>query len=271
MRKIKSIFLIFLIFFELCLFAEAQTLQGKIKHDNKLDSKNKVVNSQTQEPISGAKVSIPTLGYSTTTDNQGEFEFSNQISGKNILSIEKEGYRPFSLTIDKNMMQNPLKLGLQEAGAGDITIESSVCHLGDDVYSNTSANSSEFRGKSVGAFFSKKFSANQVKPNEQAILIIGSVIGLDTKLAKELGQNKIASVYSSPTEIYFNNHKIGELKLNGDNQEILIPPQLLKNSNEITIKTGRNLFQHAYLDLDDIEITSIRLEIRNSGQTFAKR
>ena len=90
--------------------------------------------------------------------------------------------------------------------------------------------------------------------------MIGTVIGLDTKLAKEMGQNRIASVYSSPAEIFFNGQKIGELNINGDNQEILIPRNLIRPTNEVTVRTGKNLFQHAYVDYDDIELANLRIE-----------
>ena len=141
-------------------------------------------------------------------------------------------------------------------------------HLGDDVFADTSANSSEFKIKSIGTFFTKKFNMPTLSPAEDAVIVIGSVIGLDTKLAKEMGQNRIASVYSSPAEVFFNGQKIGELNINGDNQEIVIPKNLIHMTNEVTIRTGKNLFQHAYVDYDDIELANIRVETRDK-QTFA--
>ena len=55
----------------------------------------------------------------------------------------------------------------------------------------------------------------------------------------------------------------GKLNINGDNQEILIPRNLIKRDNEVTVRTGKNLFQHAYIDYDDIELTNIRIETRD--------
>ena len=100
-------------------------------------------------------------------------------------------------------------------------------------------------------------------PNKQAVIVFGSVIGLDTKLAKELGQNAIVSVYSSPVEIIFNGQKIGELNMNGDNQQIVIPNGLIKGNNDLTIRTGKNLFQYNYIDYDDMEFANLRIEIRD--------
>lgn len=265
MLKITKIFFILYILAAFTSFGQCETISGKVNQNAMLKSKNKIVDSYTQKPVTGAAVSIPSLGYRTTSAQDGTFELNTEINEKAILSVQKDGYRPFSLTIDENIASRPLKLGIEKSKAGDISIESELCHLGDDVYSETSANSAEFKGKSVGAYFSKKFSAKTLRPNEQAVIIIGSVIGLDTKMAKELGQNQIAYVYSSPTEVFFNGEKIGELNINGDNQEISIPRQLLRENNELTIKTGRNLFQHAYIDYDDIEIANIRFEIKDKN------
>lgn len=93
-------------------------------------------------------------------------------------------------------------------------------------------------------------------------LVIGSVCGLDTQLAKSMGQNKIRTgAYSTPTEVYFNNHKIGELKINGDGQQIKIPNSLIKadNKNSITIKTGQNTLALDHTDYDDIEIMNLSI------------
>ena len=91
--------------------------------------------------------------------------------------------------------------------------------------------------KPIGPFYSKIISIPNTDTNKQAVIVLGSVIGLDTKLAKELGQNAILSVYSSPLEIIFNGQKIGELNMNGDNQQIIIPNILLKPKNELIIRT----------------------------------
>lgn len=264
-KKITTAILTLTVIFLYVNIAFCEVISGKVNQNETLKKKNKIVDSYTQKPVTGAAVSIPSIGYRTTSDFDGAFELNTQITDKAILSVEKDGYRPFSLTIDENIASKPLKLGIEKSKMGDVTIESDLCHLGDDVYSETSANSAEFKGKSVGAFFSKKFNTKPLRPNEEAVLIIGSVIGLDTKMAKELGQNQIAYVYSSPAEIYFNGQKVGELNINGDNQEVDIPRQLIRETNEVTIKTGRNLFQHAYIDYDDIEIANIRFEIKDKN------
>lgn len=237
------------------------SISGNVKKEE-IKGKNQIVDSKTGRGIDRATVLIPSENYRTLTDSDGGFEITKPIEKKSILSVEKEGYRPFSITIDKNSLQTPLKIGIEETKTGDITLEDSLCHLGDNMYSSTSANSFEFKTQSCGTFYTKTFNLEKPKAGERKVLAIGSVIGLDTKEAKTLGQNNVTTAYSSPTEIFFNGQKIGELKINGDNQMIDIPNQLIRTKNELTIKTGKNLFQRNYVDYDDIEIMNIRIETR---------
>jgi len=243
-------------------YCDVGTLSGNVKTDAAKSKQNQVVDSDSGSPVGGARVSIPGMGYNTNTDSDGRFDIDTDVKRKSIMSVEKEGYRPFSITIDETTSKKPLKLGISQSQSGDIVIESSLCHLGDDIYADTSANAGEFKTKAVGPFYTNRFKCQRPKMNEDAILIFGSVIGLDTKRAKELGQNKISQVYASPAEVYFNGNKIGELHINGDNQEIMIPPQLITEDAEVTIKTGRNLFQQAYIDYDDMEFMNLRIELR---------
>lgn len=261
----------FAIFFDAMLggVAFAERITGAVKKDA-VAGKHQVIDAYSGAPISGATVTVPSKGFKVKTDANGNFELGTNIDKQVILSVEKGGYRPFSITIDSVNTASPMKLGIETAKKGDIVLESSLCHLGDDNYSANSANSRDFKAKSIGPFYTKRFDFGFLDKGEGAVLIIGSVIGLDTKMARELGQNAIASIYASPAEIFFNGQKIGELHLNGDNQEIPIPSQLIKPSNEVTIKTGRNLFQTAYVDYDDIEIMNIRVERRTKTAEYEK-
>ncbi|MFQ8625721.1 MAG: hypothetical protein ACLSA2_04200 [Candidatus Gastranaerophilaceae bacterium] len=93
-------------------------------------------------------------------------------------------------------------------------------------------------------------------------LVIGSIIGIDTLMARSLKQNSIVNSFASPPEVYFNGSKIAEIQLNGDGQRIKIPNNLIRNGqlNEVTIKTGRNMKQTAYIDYDDIEIMNLSIQ-----------
>jgi len=223
---------------------------------------NKIIDSATNSPISNAKITIPKYNYSTYTDTNGNFNFEKNIDSSTIMSVEKEGYRPFSLTINqRNNVSKPLVLGIEKSNISDIVIESSMMHLGDDNYSQSSANADNFRLNTIGPSFSKNFIMKRGTLSSQNYLVIGSILGIDTLLARSMGQNSIVNSYASPPEVYFNGVKIAEIQLNGDNQKIKLPNNLIKaeQANQITIKAGKNLMQRAYLDYDDIEIANLSI------------
>ena len=223
---------------------------------------NQVFDSQTNMPVSNAKISIPTKNYTTYTDDNGIFDISALINDTSILSVEKDGYRPFSLTINERIAARPMVIGIEKSNIRDIVIATEMFHLGDDNFSNASANSNEFKATSIGPFFSKKFQMSQDTQNKKNYLVIGSIIGIDTLMARSMNQNRIVNSYSSAPEVYFNGQKIAEIKLNGDNQKIKLPNNLIKSGqmNEVTIKTGRNLMQTAYIDYEDIELMNLYVE-----------
>ena len=92
--------------------------------------------------------------------------------------------------------------------------------------------------------------------------MIGSIIGIDTEMARKMKQNSITTSFSSPPEVFFNSKKIAEIKLNGDNQKIKLPKSVIRpdDVNEIVIQTGVNLFQKSRIDYDDIELMNISIQ-----------
>jgi hypothetical protein len=166
------------------------------------------------------------------------------------------------MTINEKMAAVPIVLGIEKSTPSDITIETSMFHLGDNKFSDASANAREFRVKTIGPYYSKNFKIAALPLSSATNLVIGSIIGVDTKLAKSMGQNKVTNAYSSPPEVYFNGSKIAEIQVNGDGQRIKVPNSLIKLNqiNEVTIKTGRNLMQKAYIDYDDIEFMNLSIE-----------
>ena len=241
----------------------AEVISGKIdRYDT--NYQNKVIDSKTKKPLDRAKISIPDLDYTTYTDSNGTFKLNADISDKTVLFVEKEGYKVFSLTIDNNVVKNPLKLGIEQTSPFDLQITQGVVHLGDNMFSENSANSGDFRLNAKGHYLSQNFNRPNAGQKQNIIIKIGTVIGLDTKKARESGQNKIAKVYSSPAEVFVNGHKVGTLELNGDNIEIYVPKNILQESNELVIQTGKNLFQTEYIDYDDIELANVRVEVKES-------
>lgn len=229
---------------------------------SKTGEANRIVDAETNLPVAGARVVLPKQNYSTVTDSDGRFSLNAKVNDSSILSVEKDGYRPFSLTVNEKIASRPIVLGIEKSNAKDIVISSEMFHLGDDNFSQASANSAEFRAKAVGPFYSKTFMMAVNAVSRKNYLVIGSIIGIDTLMARSLRQNSIVNSYASPPEVYFNGAKIAEIQLNGDGQRIALPNNLIKSGqmNEITIRTGRNLMQTAYIDYDDIEFMNLSIE-----------
>lgn len=256
----RKIVITLIILFSIHLPIFASVVQGGVQKDG-IIGKNRVFDSATGEPIAGAKITLPQDGYSTRTDSSGNFTLNTYIDGQTVLSVEKPGYKPYSVTVNKGDTR-PMILGLEKSTPKDITIATEMFHLGDNSYSELSANAGEFQVKSIGPYYSKNFKIPNITPGTKVSLIVGSIIGVDTLLAKSMGQNKVTSAYASPPEVYFNGNKIADIQINGDGQKIRIPYNLIRQNqmNEVTIKTGRNMSQTAYVDYDDIEFMNLSVE-----------
>ncbi len=254
----KKLFIIFLLF-SLTFPANANTIQGGVSERG---SGSRIIDKATGKGIGGAKITLPKQQYQTKTDRYGYFELDTAIDGTSIMSVQKEHYKPYTMTIDKKTLSSPLVVGIEKSSGFDISIDSNMHHLGDGTFSELSANSGEFRSESAGPFFTKEFILKNINFSKPVYLVIGSIIGIDTLTARSMGQNKNPNSYASPPEVYFNGNKIAEIQINGDGQKIKIPPSLIKKNqrNEVTVKTGRNLMQTAYIDYDDIEFMNLLIE-----------
>ena len=224
---------------------------------------NQIIDSKTGEGIPHAKVAVPALKFVTITDDEGKFNLNAEIKAPAILSVQKDGYKPFSLTVSE-MGKKPLIIGIEKSTVKDIVVETDMIHLGDNSYSENSANAGDFTMKSAGANYTKDFTIPLLQNGQNAILIIGSIIGIDTLTARSAGQSHVRTAYASPPEIWCNGNKICEININGDNQQITIPKGILKQNgrNSITIRAGKNLMQTAYIDYDDIEFTNLSIEVQ---------
>ncbi len=243
----------------LAIPVHATVMEGGV---SKVGDVKRIVDTETNMPVAGAKVSLPKHNYTTYSDNNGVFNLRANVKDNSVLSVEKDGYRPFSLTINEKLASQPLVLGIEKSNVQDIVISTEMFHLGDDNFSEASANSGEFKGKSIGPFYSKTFMMAANALSKSNYLVIGSIIGVDTLMARSMRQNSIVNSFASPPEVYFNGKKIAEIQLNGDGQRIKLPNNLLRagQMNEITIKTGHNLKQTAYIDYDDIEFMNLSVQ-----------
>ncbi len=256
----KYIVLLMLILFSLPAYS--QIVQGGVTENGEWytinGSKHQIIDSQTNSPVSNAKVTLPKQNYTTYTDSQGAFDLNTNISDSSLLSVEKQGYRPFSLTVNERLASHPIVIGIEKSNVNDLILSTEMIHLGDDSFSSSSANSGEFQGRASGAFYSKLFVLPKTAQMKKNYLVIGSIIGIDSLMARNMKQNSIVNSYSSPPEIYLNGKKIAEIQLNGDGQRIRLPNNLVRTgTNEITIKTGHNMQRRDYIDYDDIEFMNL--------------
>ena len=259
MKKIILLVMTFLVMQQLTL---ATTFTGGVSKVGQNES-NQIIDAKTKQGIEFAKITIPQKNFRTYTDANGNFELEKiQITQPTLLNVEKEGYRPFSLTINNNeSLSNPMKIEIAKSESMDIAIESDILHLGDDSYSQNSANATDFRIKAMGPYYSKDFIMTDNAKHYSNYLVIGSIVGLDTKLANRMGQNRMKTAYSTPGEVYFNGQLIGKLQVNGDGQRIKIPSTLIRENqpNQITIKTGHNMTRNDRIDYDDIELLNLSI------------
>lgn len=259
----KRLFLTILICLITTTYAQATVMQGGISQSQTITNTHKVIDKTTKLPIPNAKITIPSQNYTTYSNQKGEFQLKNPVYQPTFLSVEKQNYKPFSVTISKNNTQSPMMLSIEKSNTFDIKIDSDLCHLGDNNFSGYSANAGEFKGRAIGPVYKKNFYISRNNLTRQNYLVIGSIIGVDTAIARGMGQNKISNSFASPPSVYLNGVKIAEIKVNGDNQKIKLPSNLIRwnQNNEITIKAGINLMQTAYIDYDDFEFMNVSVQV----------
>lgn len=251
-------FVILLTLLSLTDFAMCATFEGGIEKTG-MGKNSVILDAQTNLPVEGVKITMPKQNFSTLTDKNGAFLLNAKLNSPSILSVEKEGYRPYSITLDENVNNNPIVISIEKSSSDDIIVTNGWYHLGDNSFSQNSANCADFHGKAQGSYYTKNFNLINKTTSAKYVLIIGSIIGIDTLMAQKMGQNKIKTSYASAPEIFLNGIKIANIELNGDGQRFELPKNLIRKDteNEITIKTGRNQSQTNHIDYDDIEFMNL--------------
>ena len=255
----KKILIIFLLLNIMPVFSK--TITGEVAKETA--ESNRIYDMENNLPIEGVIIKIPSKKYKTRTDKNGAFKLKTHINAPTIMALEKDGYKPYSMTLGAGNTDT-LNIGIEKTTPKDIIVETDMIHIGDNSFSENSANASEFSIQSVGAFYSKDFDVKKMNADEELFITIGSIIGIDTVESQRMGQSHVKTAYSSAPELFFNGNKIAEIKINGDNQKIRVPDGLIKvnEKNNITIRTGRNLYKVSAIDYDDIEFTNLLLEIK---------
>lgn len=259
----KQLFVSLILCFTFLVSANATVIQGGIDTNETYKPFSVVVDKYTKKPIAHAKVSVPTNGFAVYTDENGRFELNTRIENSTILSVDKQNYKPYSITVSRGAQTRPMKIEIEQAGRFDIKVDTNLCHLGDNNFSTMSANAGQFQGVAVGPVYNKTVFISQNSINQNHYVVFGSIIGVDTALARGMGQSMITTTFASPPSVYLNGSKIAEIQINGDNQKIKLPKNLIKfnQNNVITIKAGRNLMQTAYLDYDDFEFMNLSIQV----------
>lgn len=251
-------FLVLFLFFMICVSANGAMFSGGVEKTG-LGKGSLILDAETNQPVQDVKITIPQKKFTTYTDENGRFTLSAKTDSPMIMSIEKEGYRPYSITIDKTVSNKPIVVSIEKSRPTDIIINAGWQHLGDNSYSANSANCADFHEMATGAYYSQNFNIPTENLMSKYYLVIGSIIGIDSLMAQKMGQNKIKSSYSTPPEIFLNGIKIANIELNGDAQRFELPKNLVRKGtpNEVTIKTGKNMASTSRIDYDDIEFINL--------------
>lgn len=109
MKKVLS--LVILSIFTL-LPLNAATFQGGVAEQGSGNA-SRIIDKQTGEGVGGADIRLPKQNYSTRTDSSGFFELDTQINGPSIMSVQKENYKPFTMTINDKTFDAPIVVGIE--------------------------------------------------------------------------------------------------------------------------------------------------------------
>lgn len=233
------------------------TIQGHLEHQEDLKSSGQVVDGLTGQPIPGAQVALPDMGYTTQTDRQGRYRIP-ATRGPNsvIMSVQKPGYAPFSISISKST--EPTMLIRLSKQPHMLVLDDQLRHLGDGSFSPDSSNAFSFRKPADGPGLRIPFSLEGLGISESPVLQIGSIIGLDTRMAHLLSLSRINSA-ASPLLIKLNGTVIAQIQVNGDNQKIRLPKPILRANgiNILEIEAGFHFVEAKGLDYDDMELMHI--------------
>lgn len=252
----------FLLSAEGTLPSEAKTLTGSVQTDAYLPAGDgEVRHAGHGGPVSGARVSIPALGYQTTTDAEGRFDLPETLPNRPvILSIAKPGFAPESRTL-VGTPDGRLRIQIREQ-VRMVIIDQQLRHLGDGRYAEASAGAGQFRGEVQGATLVFPFTLQNQPVSGPITLTIGTVIGLDTPQAHAVSGNPLPYA-SSPTIVRLNGAEIAYLHHNGDGQRIPVPASRLnpRGVNYLEVEAGYHTPGGTRIDYDDLELMHLSLEL----------
>ncbi|MBX2860126.1 MAG: hypothetical protein KTR14_02755 [Vampirovibrio sp.] len=231
-----------------------------------------VYDGETGMPVQGALVTIPSQGMAVKSNNRGAYAIKEMpLNGppKMIVKIAKQGYAPFSYTIDMGKFQQASAKGSQAPISVQLrrlkkilVIDDNLRHLGDGQYSHVSAGARQFRKQSDGTAYMQQFFLPRMDIAAFPILEIGSILGLDTREAHQNGQSHHHK-QSSPVRIRINGREISRIATNGDGHKVQFPKHLLNKNgiNTIELETGYHYPDGKRIDYDDMEFMNLLLQL----------
>lgn len=270
-RSAKPVFLLWLMAATLSadtlltpVWSQQPTLKGRIEEQNELLEQTvtgQVTDAQTGKPLPQAEVSVPDRNLKTRTDSGGWFSLPLALGEQPlIMSVEKPGYQPFSISIRKDADPR-FRIGLRKL-ASAIVLDTELHHLGDNSYNPLSSGAMAFRANAEGPRLRIPFVLNKRSAQTgQATLKIGSIIGLDTPMSHYLSRNPLEAT-ASPLLVKLNNTVIARIQVNGDNQRVKLPANLLRipGENVLEIEAGYHFPEPNRRDYDDMELIHLTLE-----------
>jgi Dockerin type I domain/CarboxypepD_reg-like domain len=212
--------------------------QSASRIDLDSSSSGRVLDQKTGEPIANAEVQIPEEGITVHTDGYGRFTLPRKLPSDRILTTRASDYAPFSVTTRKDQ-RGSYDLRLEKLGPRLVVLDDQLHHLGDNKFSPQSANAGSFRLRAEGIELTRNFDLPKI-PRAGVTLRIGSLTGLDTREAIQAGQSHLSDSAQDPLKVFLNGQPIGDITLNGDRLQILLPNERLKiGNNTLTLRTGQ--------------------------------
>ncbi len=153
----------------------------------RLDSaySGQVVDQKSGEPIPNVEIEVPEAGIKVKTDDFGRFSLPKTVGSQRILTARAQNYAPFSVTVTEQ--EQKFDVRLKQLSNRLIVLTDQVHHLGDDRFSKEySANATQFRIPAQGSSFKQTFDIDRI-PDQDPILRIGSLIGVDTPESARAG------------------------------------------------------------------------------------
>lgn len=214
----------------------------------------RVVDAETGRPLADVEVTLPDHGFSMRTGPGGEYSVP-RIKGEGpvIMSVTRPGYAPFSISISEVALPQ-FTIRLQKA-VKMLVLDNQLRHLGDGSFSRLSNNAFDFRKPADGPALRIPFNLGDLELTDDPYLQIGSVIGIDTRMAHLMSRNRIR-INASPMLVKLNGLLVAQVDLNGDNKRISLPRYMFRKgeTNVLEIEAGYHYPEPGRLDYDDIEL-----------------